>query len=233
MIFYLLWSNVIPWSSHIYKKTSFLSFHCLIFSVNNTGETIESNWQNVIHVELNGIKNSIMQLTFFLDGPMANSLFYFFKKKWLLNKNLVLILLLNPKLSGKFQRFNHCVKSIRIRSYSGLHFPEFGLNLDLVQMRENADQNNSEYGHFLRSECFWWKYCWKTVEFPKTSIKMKNFKTFCEPKTASRFKEIVQYPPPNKSFLLLWNKSFLRRNQVNFLVYGQDSQKTRVGRSEK
>ena len=23
----------------------------------------------------------------------------------------------------------------------------------LVQMRENADQNNSEYGHFLRSEC--------------------------------------------------------------------------------
>ena len=91
-----------------------------------------------------------MQLTFFLDGPMANSLFYSFKKKWLLNKNLVLILLLNPKLSGKFQRFNHCVKSVRIRSYSGLHFPEFGLNLDLVQMRENADQNNSEYGHFLR-----------------------------------------------------------------------------------
>ena len=31
---------------------------------------------------------------------------------------------------------SHCVKSIRIRSYSGLHFPAFGLN-------------NSEYGHFL------------------------------------------------------------------------------------
>ena len=102
MIFYLLWYNVIPWSSHIYKKTSFLSFHCLIFSVNNTGETIESNWQNVIHVELNGIKNSIMQLTFFLDGPMANSLFYFFKKKWLLNKNLVLILLLIPNCLENF-----------------------------------------------------------------------------------------------------------------------------------
>ena len=32
----------------------------------------------------------------------------------------------------------HCVKSVSIRSYSGLHFPAFG-------------QNNSEYGHFLRS----------------------------------------------------------------------------------
>ena len=33
----------------------------------------------------------------------------------------------------------HCMKSVlRIRSYS-------------VRMRENTDQNNSEYGHFLRS----------------------------------------------------------------------------------
>ena len=32
----------------------------------------------------------------------------------------------------------HCIKSVRISLYS-------------VWMRENADQNNSEYGHFLRS----------------------------------------------------------------------------------
>ena len=31
----------------------------------------------------------------------------------------------------------HCGKSVRMRSYSG--------------MRENVDQNNSEYGHFIRS----------------------------------------------------------------------------------
>ena len=37
---------------------------------------------------------------------------------------------------------DHCVKSVRIRSYSGPHFPPFGLNMD---------QNNSKYGHFLRS----------------------------------------------------------------------------------
>ena len=33
----------------------------------------------------------------------------------------------------------HCVKSVRIRSYSGPYFPAFGLN-------------NTEYGHFLRSD---------------------------------------------------------------------------------
>ena len=36
----------------------------------------------------------------------------------------------------------HYVKSVRIWSYSGPYIPAFGLN---------TDQNNSEYGHFLRS----------------------------------------------------------------------------------
>ena len=36
----------------------------------------------------------------------------------------------------------HCVKINRIWGYSGLHFPAFGLN---------TDQNNSEYGQFLRN----------------------------------------------------------------------------------
>ena len=34
-IFYLLWYNVVRWSSNIYKKSSFLSFHSLLFLVNN------------------------------------------------------------------------------------------------------------------------------------------------------------------------------------------------------
>ena len=37
----------------------------------------------------------------------------------------------------------HCVKSVRIRSYSGSNFPALGLN---------TGQNNSEYGHVLRSD---------------------------------------------------------------------------------
>ena len=52
----------------------------------------------------------------------------------------------------KSENVLYCVKSVRIRSYSGPHFPAFGLN-------------NSEYGHFLRSVslyfyfliCFPWR----------------------------------------------------------------------------
>ena len=48
----------------------------------------------------------------------------------------------------------HNVKSVRIPSYSGPHFPAFGLIPRIspyaVQMRKNAD-HNSEYGHFLCS----------------------------------------------------------------------------------
>ena len=39
----------------------------------------------------------------------------------------------------------HYVKSVHIRSYTGPCFSEF-----IVRMRENTDQNNSEYGHFSR-----------------------------------------------------------------------------------
>ena len=35
------------------------------------------------------------------------------------------------------------MKSVRIWSYSGIYFPAFG---------QNTDQNNSEYGHFLRGD---------------------------------------------------------------------------------
>ena len=58
---------------------------------------------------------------------------------------------------------NHCVKSVRIWSYSGPQFLAFGLNTERygvyremrsIWMRENAHQNNSEYGHFPRSEFF-------------------------------------------------------------------------------
>ena len=36
----------------------------------------------------------------------------------------------------------HCVKCVCIRNYSDPYFPLIGLN---------TDQNNYEYGHFLRS----------------------------------------------------------------------------------
>ena len=45
----------------------------------------------------------------------------------------------------------HCIKSVRIWSHSGPHFPAFGFSPYSVQMQEKADQNNSEYEHFLCS----------------------------------------------------------------------------------
>ena len=39
----------------------------------------------------------------------------------------------------------HWVKSIRIWNYSGTYS---------VQMRQNMDQNNSEYGYFSRNGCY-------------------------------------------------------------------------------
>ena len=41
--------------------------------------------------------------------------------------------------------YKHCLKSVLSRSYSGLYS---------VQMQENMDLNNSEYGHILHSEIF-------------------------------------------------------------------------------
>ena len=54
---------------------------------------------------------------------------------------------------------HHCVKSVHIRSYSGPHFPlirteccvSLSIQSECEKMGENADRNNSEYRHFLRS----------------------------------------------------------------------------------
>ena len=59
----------------------------------------------------------------------------------------------------------HCVKSIRIRSYSGPHIWSFILHISpyLVRMRENANQNNSKYVHFLRSDLI--MILWNIINF--------------------------------------------------------------------
>ena len=60
------------------------------------------------------------------------------------------------------------VKSVRFWSYSSPHFPAFGLNMERyapysVRIWDNADQTNSEYGHFLRSDI--WGTWWNLVKF--------------------------------------------------------------------
>ena len=68
--------------------------------------------------KLNGMKNAIMQVTYFLNGSMFNLLFivilFYVERKWLLMKNLDRILLLKSKLSGKHQRFNDIDGSIKM-----------------------------------------------------------------------------------------------------------------------
>ena len=50
-------------------------------------------------------------------------------------------------MTSRSIRGKHCVKSVRIRSYSG----QLRVSPYSVRMRENVDQNNSDYGHFLHS----------------------------------------------------------------------------------
>ena len=58
--------------------------------------------------------------------------------------------------------------------------------------------------------------CWKMVEFPKSSVKIKNCKTFYEGQTGNHVKEIIQplhHPSPqsDKSYYSSGTKSFLRK----------------------
>ena len=74
LIFRLLWYNLVRWSSHICKKSFFLSFYSFLVKFSE----LHGLWQSKINsvTKSNGVKNTIMQLTYFLNGPMFNLLFY-------------------------------------------------------------------------------------------------------------------------------------------------------------
>ena len=87
-----------------------------------------------------------------------------------------LVTFTDKTLNGKlhFSCSVHIVKRVRIRSYSGLHFSRIFLHSNWIQRdslylsvfspnaekcEKNADQNNSEYGLFLRSGLYLiWKH---------------------------------------------------------------------------
>ena len=83
------------------------------------------------------LKRPMLGPNFFLNKQFSSSL----KKS---PNNLVACLTSLSIIGSIAQQINelHCVKSVRMRSYSGPYS---------VRMRENTDQNNSEYGHFSRS----------------------------------------------------------------------------------
>ena len=71
-------------------------------------------------------------------------------------KTWICVFIPDSNYNATYQRW-YCVKSIRIRSCSGLYFPAFGnterysISPYSVRMQENTDQKISEYGHFLCS----------------------------------------------------------------------------------
>ena len=80
---------------------------------------------------------------------------------WVINKimqaasiSLVFTLLSALVLIKIYVSNNHYVKNIRIRRFSCRYFPAFVL-------KENTDQKNSKYGHFLRSK--WKRSCYKRL----------------------------------------------------------------------
>ena len=112
VIFYPLRYNMILWSSHIYKKYYFLSFHSLLFLVNNTGKVTDLNWQ--CETLVNGMKNVIMH---FFHGSMIYCSFLILlhiERKWLLMRNFATVLPLKSKLSGEFQHFNAVNESMEM-----------------------------------------------------------------------------------------------------------------------
>ena len=54
-------------------------------------------------------------------------------------------------VSREFIKDKYCVVSVGIQSYSGPYFPAFGLN---TERNWKYGLNNSEHGHFWRSESF-------------------------------------------------------------------------------
>ena len=67
---------------------------------------------------------------------------------------------------------DHCVKNVRIRSYSGSHFPVFGLNTERYSVSECAKitPNASRSGHIL------WKALYRQNCRPETYESATSFK---------------------------------------------------------
>ena len=63
-------------------------------------------------IKVNGMKNVIMQVAYFLKGSMINLLCI--GREWLLKRNLATIIPLKLKVCGKFHRFNANAGSIKM-----------------------------------------------------------------------------------------------------------------------
>ena len=81
-----------------------------------------------------------------VNPSQCSILLAFFCKLCNVSQNSLFIERLRATGSDTYEEFekSHCVKSVRIRSFSGSHFPVFGLNT----------KRYSKYGHFSLSVSF-------------------------------------------------------------------------------
>ena len=98
----------------------------------------ENNFQIADRLEKTKHK---LEITYFSQNDLVLKILKFFPSHFH-RRHLLMFSLPIEKFFIVIKYLFHWVKSVRIRSYS-------------VRMRENTDQNNSEYGHILRSDqCF-------------------------------------------------------------------------------
>ena len=68
-----MWYAIVAiYAKNLLPSNSIVSWWCF---VNDTGEVVKENWQKVT----SWVKNAIMQVKYFLNGPMFNLLFYWEK----------------------------------------------------------------------------------------------------------------------------------------------------------
>ena len=110
---YIRLYKVIRWSSHICKKSSFLSFYSFLvkFSEWHSGsvrvkltkcEKVRMGWKMPL------CKRHTFWMTSCLIWLICHFIviLFYIERKWLLMRNVAIIILLKSKSSGKFQRFN-------------------------------------------------------------------------------------------------------------------------------
>ena len=85
----------------------------------------------------------------------------------------------------------HCLKSVRIWSYSCPHFSAFGLNT-----RENADQNNSHCVKSVQIRSYFWK------------IPTRNNSVFGHFSRSVRIRTLFTHWKPVTSYIRTWNVPF-------------------------
>ena len=118
----------------------------------------------------------------------------------------------------------HCVKSVRIRSYSGLHFPAFGLNTERYEvslciqsecgkMRTRITPNTDNF-HAVKM-IFFCSNCRISESVLVIQDDSHNFIISKKPKVVTYLNtfSIFEYPDIGKKY-----KCHLRRNRKQFLV---------------